>query len=226
MERAGISDVSMIDPQLTIGGGIASDPLIEEARDRQRRRRRRWLLVLLLGVAVAAIAYGGFQFGRGGGGASSRIAASAARPAGLPRQPGWYVGQARVFPAGCSQCVQTGSWASTIPYLDRNGDFPQRTIPALGPHDVIVWVTRSWQPSAPKWMLARGSLRVLPGRIHANFEGNPTNGRVSEWFASTWRGGSFDSAYVFFGSPHPSRADVERAERELAKATFPQWSRP
>jgi hypothetical protein len=197
-----------------------ADPLIQEARDRHRRRRRRLLWAALV-LATAVAAYGGFR-GRGGGPGPTPPGAAGARPAGL--QPGWYVGEARVATPGCVRCVQIASWASTIPYLDKPGDFPQRTMTALGPKGAIVFVTRSWQPARPRWMLQRHPLRIVRTLIHAGFEGNPTHDRVSEWLAASWRAGSFVSVYVFFGSPTPAARDVARAERELAGTTFPTWS--
>jgi len=199
-----------------------ADPLIQEARDRHRRRRRRLLLIALV-LAVAVAAYGGFRW-RGGGPGPAPSGAAGAPPAGVPHQPGWYVGEARVATPGCVRCVQSASWASTIPYLDKPGDFPQRTMTALGPKGAIVFVTRSWQPSRPRWMLQRHPLRIVSTLIHAGFEGNPTHDRVSEWLASSWRAGSFVSVYVFFGSPTPLARDTARAERELAGTTFPTWS--
>ena len=199
-----------------------ADPLIQEARDRHRRRRRRLLLIALV-LAVAVAAYGGFRW-RGGGPGPAPSGAAGAPPAGVPHQRGWYVGEARVATPGCVRCVQIASWASTIPYLGKPGDFPQRTMTALGPKGAIVFVSRSWQPSRPLWMLQRHPLRIVRTLIHAGFEGNPTHDRVSEWLASSWRAGSFVSVYVFFGSPTPLARDIARAERELAGTTFPTWS--
>jgi hypothetical protein len=203
--------------------GVGGEPIIGEARDRQRRRRRRMLLIALLLVVAVAVSYGGFRLGGGGSAGLGRLAAASARPAELPRQPGWYVGHARVASPGCSHCVQTASWASTIPYRDKANDFPQRTMVVLGTHDVIVMITRAWQPHTLAWMLTRRPLRITPGRIQTNFEGNPTNGRVSQWQTATWLNGSFVTVYVFFGSDHPTRADVGRAQRELAATSFPRW---
>lgn len=149
----------------------------------------------------------------------------AVAPAALPDRPGWHVGGARVATPGCARCVQTASWASTIRYRDKPGDFPQRTIAALPRAGIIVWVTRSRQPSPPAWMLRRHPLGIVRARIHSNFEGNPTNGRVSEWVASTWRAGSFVSVYVFFGSAIPSPPVVARAQAELGAMRLPTWSR-
>ena len=197
------------------------DPIIKEARDRQRRRRRGMLIAMLV---LAAATYGGWRWESGGGSAPARVATSSARPAALSHEPGWYVGAARVPTPGCRGCVQTASWASTVPYLDRPNDFPQRTMFALGPHDVIVNVTRSWGPSEPRWALTRRPLHINPEGIHAGFEGNPTRGRVSVWLTSTWRNGSAVSVYIYFGAPHPNRLDVKRAQRELDTTRFPAWS--
>jgi hypothetical protein len=200
-----------------------ADPLIQEAHDRHRRRRRRLLLLVALVLAVAVAAYGGFHW-RGSGPGTAPSGSAGARPAGLPHQPGWYVGEARVATPGCARCVQTASWASTIPYLDKPNDFPQRTMTALRARDAIVLVTRSWQPARPRWMSQRHPLRIVRALIDAGFEGNPTHERVSEWLGASWRAGSFVSVYVFFGSPTPLARDVARAERELAGTTFPIWS--
>jgi hypothetical protein len=137
-----------------------ADPLIQEARDRHRRRRRRLLLAALV-LAVAVAAYGGFRW-RGGGPGTAPSGAAGARPAALPHQPGWYVGGARVATPGCVRCVQSASWASTIPYLDKPNDFPQRTMTALGPKDAIV-LSRG-----------RGSRPGLGGCCNDVFFGSPT----------------------------------------------------
>jgi hypothetical protein len=146
-----------------------------------------------------------------------------APPALLPPRPGWHVGAVRVATPGCSQCVETASWASTIPYRDRPGDFPQRTIAVLRGRGIVIWVMRSWQPSPPAWMLRRAPLRIVRPAIHSNFEGNPTNGRVSQWLGTTWRAGSYVTVYVFFGSPTPSVALVSRAQAELDELRLPAW---
>jgi hypothetical protein len=147
-----------------------------------------------------------------------------APPATLPHGPGWHAGGARVPTPGCARCLQTESWASTIPYRDRPIDFPQRTITALSARGIVVHVTRSWQPSPPSWMLRRNPLRIVRSAIRGNFEGNPTNGRVSQWLATTWRAGSFVTVYVFFGAPRPSAVLVRRAQAELDGLRLADWS--
>jgi hypothetical protein len=93
------------------------------------------------------------------------------------------------------------------------------------PHDgIIIHVTRSWEPSPPKWVHRVRPLRIQPNAIHPNFEGNTTGGRVSLWMASTWRAGSYVSVWVLFGSPRPSRAAVRRAQARLDGARFAPWS--
>jgi len=68
--------------------GIAADPLIEEARDRQRRRRR--ALLLVGGLLVAAAVYGGLHSGNGH---SPVATATSFHSAGITVQvpPGWFV---------------------------------------------------------------------------------------------------------------------------------------
>ena len=147
-----------------------------------------------------------------------------APPALLPSGSGWHVGTAAIRSDICPRCVQKFSRASTVRYLDAPNDFPQKTMATLGPDDVILQVTRSWQPSAPQWQGKRRPLRIVRSQIHAGFEGNTTHGRVSQWITSTWRNGSFVEVYVFFGSPIPTAATVARAQRELSGTRFAAWT--
>lgn len=154
---------------------------------------------------------------------SFHLARPVAPPAVLPGSGGWHAGTARVVSRSCPRCVQVDSWASTVRYRDTPNDFPHRTMAALGKDDVIIQLIRSREPSPPRWELTRRPLRIRRAGIHAGFEGNTTRGRVSLWGSSTWRSGSFVQAYVFFGSPHPGKAAVARAQRELDRTLFPQW---
>jgi hypothetical protein len=147
-----------------------------------------------------------------------------ATPAALPAARGWHMGTARIRNASCPRCVQADSWASTVPYRDAPNDFPHRTMAALGRDDVIVRVTRSWEPSAPNWERARRPLRIRRSRVRTSFEGDTTHGRVSLWTGSTWRAGSYVSVDVFFGSPAPSPAVIAAAQQELDGARFARWS--
>lgn len=155
--------------------------------------------------------------------ALASLAVSAAPPAALPRPPGWQTGSARIAIESCPRCIQVDSWGATVRYRDAPNDFPQKTMATLRSDDLIVQVSRSWEPSPPQWELTKRPLRIRRAAIHANFEGNTTHGRVSLWSSATWRNGSFVGVYVFFGSPTPSAAVVARAQRELDKTRFPAW---
>ena len=147
-----------------------------------------------------------------------------APPALLPGGSGWHVSTANIRSDFCPRCVQKFSRASTVRYLDAPNDFPQKTMATLRRGDVILQVTRSWQPSPPKWEFKRHPLQILRSQIHAGFEGNTTHGRVSEWLGSTWRNGSHVAVYVFFGSPLPTASTVARAQRELDGTQFAPWT--
>jgi hypothetical protein len=148
---------------------------------------------------------------------------SIAPPARLPPGSTWRVGSARLPAAGCARCVQTESWASTAPYADPPNQLPPwRTLARLGPHGILVHVTRSWEPSPPAWVYRKRALTIVRSAIHANFEGN-ADARVSLWSTSTWRAGSYVTVWVFFGAPHPTVADVARAQAELDRTRFPTW---
>lgn len=209
---------------LATGDTLALDPLIGEAWERRRRRRRRYAFAAALVLAAGLVVYGIFRPGGGAGSPPGAPHASPLAAAQLPSATGWNGGTARIRESSCPRCVQVDSWAATVPYFDMPNDMPHRTMAALGPNDVIILILRSWQPSPPAWTLQRHPLRVTAARTTASFEGNTTRGRVSLWSGTTWRNGSFVSVYMFFGSPRPSGAAIERAQHELDATRFPQWS--
>jgi hypothetical protein len=144
-----------------------------------------------------------------------------APPARLP-PAGWHVGSARV--SGCAGCVQTESWASTIPYRDPANQLPpHRTMGALPRGGVIVHVTRSWEPSPPAWVHQVRPLRIARRSVTGSFEGNTTGGRVSRWTGATWRAGSYVSVWVLFGRPSPTAAQIRQAQSVLDRAVFAPW---
>ena len=146
-----------------------------------------------------------------------------APPARLPAH-GWYAGSARLADAGCARCVQTESWASTVPYRDPANQLPpHRTMAALPPDGVIVHVTRSWEPSPPAWVRRVHPLRIARSATTAAFEGNTTRGRVSLWMGSTWRAGSYVGVWVLFGRPTPTASQVRKAQAELDGTVFAPW---
>lgn len=151
------------------------------------------------------------------------LAGVAAPPALLPAHAGWSAGAARIVAAGCPRCIQTESWASSIPYADPPNQLPPwRTLAALPRNGVLVHVTRSWEPSPPRWIYRRRPLHVDRGAIRTNFEGNAGE-RVSLWSTSTWRRGSYVTVWVFFGRPVPTASEVARAQAELDGTSFPAW---
>jgi hypothetical protein len=151
------------------------------------------------------------------------VGATTAPPARLPAGSGWHVGSARLPAAGCARCIQTESWASSVAYADPPNQLPPwHTLAALPRHGILVHITRSWEPSPPRWIYRKRPLRIARSAIHANFEGN-AEGRVSLWSTSTWRAGSYVTVWVFFGAPTPPRQDVVRAQAELDRTSFPVW---
>ncbi len=151
------------------------------------------------------------------------LAGGAAPPAVLPGGAGWHVGVARIAAAGCPRCVQTASWASSVPYADPPNQLPPwRTLAALPRHGSLVHVTRAWEPSPPRWIYRTRPLRIVRAAVHSNFEGN-AGARVSVWSASTWRAGSYVTVWVFFGTPAPPASNVARAQAELDRTSFPPW---
>jgi len=175
-------------------------------------RRSPKLVVVPVGLVAAAVV----------GGAS---AAGSAPPAKLPPSPGWHVGSTRLEYAGCARCVQTESWASTIPYRDPPNQLPpHQTMAVLPRTGIVVHVTRAWEPSPRAWMLRQRPLRVHRAEIHTNFEGNTSGGRVSLLSISTWQAGSYVTVWILFGSPSPSRTTVARAQAELDRVQLAPWN--
>jgi hypothetical protein len=150
-----------------------------------------------------------------------------APPARLPAGSGWLTSATRIINPGCTGCIQTESWASTVPYRDPPNQLPpHRTMSAMRAHDILVHVTRGWEPSAPPWTLRRNSLTIRRSHITSNFEGNTTRGRVSLWSGTSWRGGSYVSVWVVFGAPVPGVAEITRAQYQLDRAVFAPWHIP
>ena len=151
------------------------------------------------------------------------LAMSATPPARLSAGSGWHPGSARLPDAGCARCIQTESWASSVRYADPANQLPPwHTLAVLPRHGIVVHVTRAWEPSPPRWIYRKRPLKIVRSEIHANFEGN-ADGRVSLWSTSTWRAGSYVTAWVFFGAPSPASADVARAQSELDRTRFAGW---
>jgi hypothetical protein len=172
----------------------------------------RRVLIVWAGLSVAAVA------SAGAGPRDLFI------PAQLPNLPGWHVGSARLADAGCARCVQTESWASTVPYRDAPNQLPPwKTLAALRRAGLIVHVTRAWQPAESAWAVRRHPLHISRAEIHANFEGNTSPDRVSLWNASTWRNGSYVTVWVFFGSPRPGLELIARAQKEIDRVKLPTW---
>ena len=143
-------------------------------------------------------------------------------PAARLPAAGWHVGSARI--TACAGCVQTESWASTVPYRDAPNQLPpHRTMAALPRNGVIVHVTRSWEPSPPAWVHRVHPLRIARGAVTASFEGNTTGGRVSLWMGATWRAASYVSVWVLFGRPTPTAAQIRTAQAELDHTVFAPW---
>src|SRR4051794_31400306 len=46
------------------------------------------------------------------------------------------------------------AWAATVRYADEPNQLPPwNTLARLSRHDIVIHVTRSWEPSPPKWIL-------------------------------------------------------------------------
>jgi hypothetical protein len=148
-------------------------------------------------------------------------AAVALAPIRFPPRPGWRAGSTAVHacPGVAPQrCRFAPSWAATVPHLDCANCLPHRTVERLPPDGIVIHVSIGLEqprrlqglPWPPK---------IDPAAIAAPFEGLP--GRIGVFQASN-RAGPFDvGVMIFFGRPHPTRAQVARAQAELSAARLP-----
>ena len=146
------------------------------------------------------------------------------QPARLPARRGWHVGTSGASPIGPSG-AQTESWASTVPYRDpRNQLPPTRTLARLPRQGVLVWIgvsvdSRLAGPPPRGW----NSLRIARRKIGSGFEGVPA--RYGLYRAFIPRPRYTLDVWVFFGTAHPTRRIVARAQAELDGVRLPRWPR-
>jgi hypothetical protein len=135
---------------------------------------------------------------------------------------GWHVGtggRARVRPQG----VATTSWAATVPYRDPPFHVPpHRTLRAL-PRDGIAILLGLVHDSRGVGYERWNTLRIDRRRIEAGFEGVPS--RFGLYRAVVPRRAYALDLWVFFGSAHPSRGVVARAQAEFDAVRLPDWRR-
>ena len=171
-------------------------------------RRRRWRPILVTVGAVTALAVAGVAI------AVSLLNVTSPR---FRAAPGWYVGSKRM--RSCvggtrARCVQAEAWASTVPYRDcANCVPPHNTLAGLPPDGIIIQLIdarerppygpfRSWPP------------QLHASQVHGPFEGEPSRFSVVQLVARS-RDGVEHSLFVWFGRPHPTAAQLARANAEL-----------
>ena len=134
--------------------------------------------------------------------------------------PGWDTGSsgpAKIEPDG----EYTSSWAATVAYRDPPNQFPpHHTLDALPPDGIaiVAWVTRNpggrseLPPGRPPFELADAN--------QGQFEGVPSDRATYQIAAHV--PGRFDvTLWVFFGSAHPTRGQLDRAQAELDRLQLP-----
>jgi hypothetical protein len=147
-------------------------------------------------------------------------AAVALAPVRFPPRPGWraWAGVVQACPGVSPQrCRFAPAWAATVPLLDCVNCLPHRTVERLPPDGIVIQASISLERPrrlhGPSW-----PPRIDPAAI-SNFEGLPWRIGV---FQATARVGRFDVlVMVFFGRPHPTPAQVARAQAELTGARLP-----
>jgi hypothetical protein len=163
----------------------------------------------LLAAAVVVVA-------SGCGSGSQR----AVEPARFPARAGWHVGAGHVHACpgmAVARCAQAGSWATTDVWRDCAECLPQKTVAGLPGDGIAMTLVVGRGPHAPKQALH------WPPRLRAgearSFEGLPSRIGVVQ------RGGVAHGLttylFVFFGRPHPTAAQVARAQAEVAAVQLP-----
>ena len=138
----------------------------------------------------------------------------------FPQQPGWQVGTGHVHACpgmAVSRCAQVGSWATTGQWRDCTECLPQHTVAALPSDGVAISLLVGNGPDAPKQAL-RWPPRLRSGDARS-FEGLPA--RIGTVQRSGVVHGLTTYLFVFFGRPHPTPAQLRRAQAELASAKLP-----
>ena len=141
-------------------------------------------------------------------------------PARFAARPRWHVATSR---AGrlLAQGGQTETAAATFPLGQHPFDVPPYRVTRLPADGIVIVLTLS--RSYPPWIGGRshGSFHIDPRHVSTSFEGMPST--VSMYQAFTKSAAYDRSLYVFFGRPHPTRAQVARAQAELDSVRYPAW---
>jgi hypothetical protein len=141
-------------------------------------------------------------------------------PATFANAAGWYTGtsgSAKIEPNG----EQTTSWAATVPYRDPPTQFPPHATLAALPADgiaIVAWLSRmaGLQSELP----TREPAFKLAQAHEGPFEGVPTG--TATYQIATNVPDRFDvTLWIFFGRPHPTREQLDRAQAELDALRLP-----
>lgn len=134
--------------------------------------------------------------------------------------PGWHTGATRPHPCSgvsAASCAQAESWAATVRWRDCADCVPPHRTLAVVPADgVAIHVTVGVERPARLARAVAWPPTVRAADVHAPLEGAPT--RIGAWELSGHVGAVDVFVNVFFGRPHPSRAQLASAKAELARA--------
>jgi hypothetical protein len=140
-------------------------------------------------------------------------------PALFAAHGGWHTGHDRVHACpgvSASRCVSVESWAATVPWRDCGGCLPHRTIASLPPNGIALQVFVAVEhPLVAKRRIAWPPT-IRARDVVAGGEGIASRYGVFQLFA---RAGAREVyVWAFFGRAHPTRAQLARANAELATA--------
>jgi len=141
-------------------------------------------------------------------------------PARFAPKPGWHVGAAPASPCpGTRGCKQVASWAATKPWRDCSSCAgADETLKHLDRNGVAIYLSL-----AKERFHFRSPLR-WPPRLHMHDVVSPVEGHAPR-FGLISRGGHLHGysagLYVWFGRPHPTPRQLERAQAELETAKLP-----
>jgi len=130
---------------------------------------------------------------------------------------GWHVGAGQVHACPgvpASRCTTVAAFASTAPLRDCAECVPHRTISTLPPNGIVLQVLLSREQPAPAKPSLAWPPHITPASL-TGIEGVSNRYGVYQLFA---RVGDGEEAYVwaFFGRAHPTRAQIDEANAELA----------
>jgi hypothetical protein len=118
---------------------------------------------------------------------------------------------------------QATAWASTVPYLEKEDEFPSGTALSLPPAGIILYVRLDSQIAEPRPVEQQPPYQLSEARVDHGWEGQPAP-NVEQRVIFTHVGDQYAVAiYALFGTQDPSPDTMRHAQEMLDSLTLPPW---